>query len=149
MKILLDIDGVMVTTPSWRSGEILSDGFSVFNPIAVSNLNRIITETNATIILTSSHKLNYSIEEWINIFNKRGVKISSIQRLETNSLNIRRIIEIINWFSSNKNEKFVIIDDDTSLNDLTSYIKNRCVITKQLIGLSVDDATKAIDILTQ
>jgi HAD domain in Swiss Army Knife RNA repair proteins len=61
MTILLDIDGVLVTTPSWRTTEILSDGFMKFNEAAVTNLRRLITETNADIILTTTHRITYSI----------------------------------------------------------------------------------------
>lgn len=47
-KILLDIDGVMVITPSWRLPEFLPDGFMAFDTACAENLNakKIILATN-------------------------------------------------------------------------------------------------------
>ena len=42
MFVLLDIDGVLVTTPPWKSVELLSDGFMKFNETAVKNLNLLV-----------------------------------------------------------------------------------------------------------
>lgn len=46
MTILLDIDGVLVTTPSWKSTEQLSDGFMKFNENAADNVAILFKETN-------------------------------------------------------------------------------------------------------
>lgn len=47
-KILLDIDGVMVITPTWRPPEFLPDGFMAFDTACAENLNakKIILATN-------------------------------------------------------------------------------------------------------
>lgn len=42
MLVLLDIDGVMVKTASWRPLEILSDGFPAFSEQAIQALVEII-----------------------------------------------------------------------------------------------------------
>ena len=139
----------MVTTGGWKKPEILDDQFSSFNSRAAANLQRIISETGASIVLTTSHKSSFSISEWENIFKKRGINTFSIKRLENNSNNLSRKDEILNWLN-NSNESvgnFVIIDDDKSLNDLPYEIKKKCVITHSLIGLNEDCTIDAINIL--
>lgn len=147
MLILLDIDGVMVTTPAWKKVELLEDQFSSFNKRAVDNLQRIISETNASIVLTTSHKSSFNISEWKSIFQKRGLNLNSIYRLDDNINHLNRKDEIMNWVNSGVNESYVIIDDDKSLNDLPQNIKQNCVITSSLVGLNEEAALIAISIL--
>jgi len=150
MLILLDIDGVMVPASAWKRPEFLNDGFPAFNNRATEALQKIISETSATLLLTTSHKSNYSISEWNAIFKLRGITVTKIERLEENSLNTNRKDEILNWFSStNSKEKFVIIDDDKSLNALPSNLKEKLVLTSPLVGLTMDMAIDAIAILKQ
>ena len=150
MLILLDIDGVMVPASAWKRPEFLKDGFPAFNNRATEALEKIISETSATLLLTTSHKSNYSISEWNAIFKLRGITVTKIERLEENSLNTNRKDEILNWFSStNSKEKFVIIDDDKSLNALPSNLKEKLVLTSPLVGLTMDMAFDAIAILKQ
>jgi hypothetical protein len=43
----------------------------------------------------------------------------------------------LNWFNLNKvSEEFIIIDDDKSLNDLPTYLKEKLILTSPLIGLT-------------
>ena len=90
MLILLDIDGVMVTGNSWKRPEFLNDGFPAFSNRASSALQKMISETSADILLTTSHKSNYSIDEWKNIFNLRGIKIRNIYSLPENKTYLSR-----------------------------------------------------------
>ena len=71
MTILLDIDGVLVTTPSWKQVEHLSDGFMKFSDVAVSNLATLYKETKASVVLTTTHRINYSENQWKEIFKFR------------------------------------------------------------------------------
>ena len=96
MLILLDIDGVMVTGNSWKRPEFLNDGFPAFSNRASSALQKMISETSADILLTTSHKSNYSIDEWKNIFNLRGIKIRNIYSLPENKTYLSRKEEIMN-----------------------------------------------------
>lgn len=147
MLILLDIDGVMVPATSWKPSEILSDGFPNFSSRAIAGLQRIINNTGATILLTTSHKSIYSNSEWEKIFKTRGI-ISKIDKLEHNEANLNRKEEIQRWFTAAKSsENFVIIDDDKSLNGLPKYIKDRVVLTSGTVGLNTELAQSAIAIL--
>jgi hypothetical protein len=147
MLILLDIDGVMVPTTSWKPTEILSDGFANFSARAITNLQTIIYNTGASILLTTSHKSRYSISEWEEIFKRRGI-VTNINTLEPNEDNLNRKEEILRWFTKTSiSESFVILDDDKSLNGLPSNIKHKAIVTSGTVGLTTDQAQSAIDIL--
>jgi hypothetical protein len=148
MLILLDIDGVMVPGNSWKKPEFLDDGFPAFSNRASSALQKIISETSADILLTTSHKSNYSIEEWITIFNLRGIKIKNIYSLPENKAHLSRKEEIMNWITtSNELPDFIIIDDDKSLNGLPKFVKNKLIQTNASIGLTIDLINEALEII--
>ena len=151
MIILLDIDGVLVTTPPWRPTESLADGFMRFNDYAAKYLHLLIEKTGADIVLTSTHRINYSIEGWKNIFSLRGIHTNSISRLnqiKTIQDMLSRAIEIKEWFDNEgAQHNFVIIDDDPSLNDFPLFLKQKWVKTKPLIGFNEEAMTEAFKIL--
>ncbi|MGB7394157.1 MAG: HAD domain-containing protein [Pricia sp.] len=63
MLILLDIDGVMVPATSWKRPEFENDEFPKFSKRAILSLQKIISETGADILLTTSHKSSYNLKE--------------------------------------------------------------------------------------
>ncbi len=146
MKILLDIDGVMVPATSWKPAETLADGFAAFSRNAVVHLNRIIAETGASIVLTTSHKSSFSLSQWLEIFSARGINVG-IERLDDNADNLSRKEEILKWLGTGTEESFVIIDDDKSLNGLSTTLKERLVLTSPMVGLNEYHADVAIHIL--
>ncbi len=136
MLVFLDIDGVMVPAKSWRSPEFLKDGFPVFSVKATRALQSLISE-DVTIMLTTSHKSNFSVDEWKSIFKNRGINIEKIKSLPENINNLNRREEIINWFDTNSiDENFIILDDDKSLNELPEFLKDNLVQTSSLVGLT-------------
>ena len=151
MLILLDIDGVMVPANSWKKPEFHDDGFPMFCVKSVQALQKIISETNATVLLTTSHKTKYSLPKWHNIFESRGISVSGIARLTKTGVNSNRKDEILNWYKSKhkSNEHFVIIDDDKLLNGLPDGIKENLVLTSPSVGLTDELADDAILILKQ
>src|SRR5690606_11877102 len=123
MLLYLDIDGVMVPANSWRRPEILEDGFPEFSPKAISSLNRIISNSSADIVLTTSHKFKYSLKEWKDIFKRRNIHVNKITRLPENIDHLNRKDELLSWFKAKyREDNFLIIDDDKSLNALPSYL---------------------------
>jgi 16S rRNA C1402 (ribose-2'-O) methylase RsmI len=148
MLILLDIDGVMVPGNSWKKPEFLNDGFPAFSTRATQALQKIISETSADILLTTSHKNIYTLEEWKSMFNERGLKFTNINRLPENTNNSSRKEEIINWCTSNKIEQdFIIIDDDKTLNALPENLKSKLVQTNASLGLTDELADEALKII--
>ena len=148
MLILLDIDGVMVPGNSWKRPEFLNDGFPAFSTRATQALQKIISETSADIVLTTSHKCNYTLEEGISIFNARGFKLDKINRLPENTNYSSRKEEVIRQFISSKiDQDFIIIDDDKTLNALPEFLKSKLIQTSASLGLTDELAEEALKIV--
>ena len=92
MIILLDIDGVLETTPSWGRAEIHTDGFMKLNENALENLSILHKKTNASIVLTTSHRINYDETKWKEIFRLRGLNFDSISKLN-NKTEISQLLD--------------------------------------------------------
>ena len=146
MKILLDIDGVMLPLKSWKVPDFLEDGFMKFDTKAIYVLNNILEKTNAKIILTTSHKSNYTNEQWTILFKNRNID-AVIETLPKNVDNLSRKNEIINYLNTNLND-YLIIDDDSQLNTLPSHIKEKLILTSPLIGLVEEHIEKILKILS-
>lgn len=137
MKLLLDIDGVMVPASPWKRPDFLSDNFPVFSSKATKALQRILKETHASVVLTTSHKSTYSISEWIDLFKRRGIELHSLDRLPENTSHQNRREEILTWLNKQDAlETYLILDDDKSLNDLPINIKQNLLQTSSMIGLT-------------
>jgi len=142
MIFFLDIDGVMVHANPHKKVELEEDGFYKFNYLAVEILKSSIYKTKDEIILSSSHRFKYDIKQWKKIFKTRGISINTLSIIDNKDFcqthRVTRRSEIVNWIHRKnlKNDEFVIIDDDKSLNDLPSSIKNRLVLTNSYTGLS-------------
>lgn len=141
----------MVPANSWKRPDILSDGFFAFSSKATQALQKIISETSADILLSTSHKATFSIEKWREIFKVRGIDVNGIDKLPENSSCKNRKEEILNWCNPSvlKLENFVVIDDDKSLNGLPNSLKSRLVLTSPLVGLTDELAFDAVNILKE
>ena len=147
MRIFLDIDGVMMPAKGWKRPELLHDGFPVFSVLATHILQNMISE-DTIITLTTSHKANFSVEEWKNIFKNRNINIQNLECLPANVENLSRQDEIVNWFNVNTiNDSFIIIDDDKSLNELPYFLKKNLVQTSPYLGLTEEHLAIAKTIL--
>lgn len=140
MKIFLDIDGVMVHANPSRKLEFDNDGFYTFNIVAVDILNYIIRVNEGDeLILSTSHRFRFTLIEWKQIFEIRGIhpKKISIVDLPLHNRNTRKT-EIINWINicNFRSDDIIIIDDDKSLNGLPENLKKRLVLTNSYTGLN-------------
>lgn len=148
MLIFLDIDGVLTSANSWKRLEFLEDGFAMFNPGATRALKKILSQTHADILLTTSHKANYSPQEWKRFFNNRDIQVAGINSLPENFTRLSRKEEILSWINIHPvDENFIIIDDDKSLNDLPPSLNEKLILTSGSVGLNDDLANEAIRIL--
>lgn len=148
MLLYLDIDGVMIPANSWRRLEILEDGFPEFSKKAIKAIDRIISKSNADIVLTTSHKSKYSLEEWKNIFKRRNINVNKLTRLPENINHLSRKDELLSWFTANNtDDNFIIIDDDKSLNALPDFLKNKLIQTSASVGLTDYLADEALEII--
>lgn len=152
MFILLDIDGVLVTEPIWKKVESATDGFMRFNPAASKNLSDILVTTGAGIILTSSHRINYSDAEWVAIFKRRGIEIASFAKVnEAASISDLkdRTQEIMDWVAKNNHiDNFVIVDDHAAILECPPIIKDRWVVTNPFKGIDDEVKQKILSVLS-
>ena len=137
MNIYLDIDGVLIPEKSWQTLIPLEDGFSMFNTKSVNSLNKIISHNNADIILISYHKSDYDIEKWRELLTTRKIIVNNLDKLPDNDNYLNRHDELMEWFNTNDvDDDFIIIDDDKSLNKLTSFYKDRLIQPSSGVGLT-------------
>lgn len=137
MLLYLDLDGVMIPANSWRRPVILEDGFPEFNEVAVNSLNRIISFSGASIVLTTSHKHKFTSEQWRKIFKRRNIIVGNLSKLPQNTKHLSRREELLSWISEkNRDNNFLIIDDDKSLNDLPPSLKSKLIQTSASVGLT-------------
>ncbi len=129
MKIIfLDIDGVLNNDDT--PGE-----FICWDPNLIKILNRIIEETGAKIVLSSTwRKIEYRCDAI-----KNDMKINYIGK--TPILWKKRGIEIQEWLDENPDvEKFVILDDDSDMVHLMPHLLQ----TDGEFGLTNEIADEAI-----
>ena len=136
MLIFLDIDGVLVPATGWKPAPNLADGFPSFTKKATTALQDLLSD-NPTIILSSSHRDRFTIIQWKKIFFERGLNINNLDRLQPRNGDLKRNEEIQEWFTTHAvNEDFVIIDDDSRLNDLPEHLRAHLLVTSPLVGLT-------------
>lgn len=160
--VFLDIDGVL-NTERWYTKmhkNIPKDRFGYeFDPVAVENLSKIIAEGNADIVVSSSWKC-FGLDGMQEMWKERNLPgkiigvtpntISDDMLLNMNLDELEEVAirgyEIEEWLSLHgKNvSNYVILDDIDSF--LTSQ-KTHLVLTNPIVGITEEDATKAILIL--
>lgn len=75
--LILDIDGVLITTPPWKADQMDTDGYSKFNHDCVENLNELLTIEDYNIWLSSTRRMVKTLDEFNSIFEHRKIKNQS------------------------------------------------------------------------
>ncbi|OAV45086.1 HAD domain-containing protein [Lewinella sp. 4G2] len=114
--LILDLDGVLITTPSWRPDEMDTDGYSKFNAKAVENLNILLAYKQMEIWLVSSRRASKPMDEFNKIFKSRGI-CQPIAGYVAESNSMSRMHEIENFLDCQNHRNALILDDDKSLRD--------------------------------
>jgi len=133
--ILLDLDGVLITTAPWEPDKMHEDGYSDFNPICVTNLNRIIKDTGYDIILSSARRVEVNRLVMNGYFKNRGVikLIKDYVPIYREASSRREEIEM--FLEEYKPENYLILDDDKSLSGASEEIKSNWIQTYLMTGL--------------
>lgn len=133
--ILLDLDGVLITTAPWEPDKMHEDGYSDFNPICVTNLNRIIKDTGYDIILSSARRVDIQIDKMNEYFEARGVikLIKDYVPIYKEASNRREEIEM--FLEEHNPNNYLILDDDKSLSGASEEIKSNWIQTYLMTGL--------------
>ncbi len=139
MEILLDFDGVLITTPSWRKVARLDDGFLAFNPQCACNVAEVVAHYSAEVVLTTTHRIHYDNQTRQQLLANRGIithKVSKINEVKHHFEIGNRCDEIMQWVEQQANTNFIIIDDDKSLNNLPPTIKYKWIQTDFMLGFT-------------
>jgi len=145
--LFLDLDGVLITTPSWKADEIEEDGYSKFNTKCIENFNKLLGAKRFQIWLSSSRRMVKTLEEFDQIFRNREIngRIAGFLPLYDDCKNRKE--EILKFITEKEITKFIILDDDNSLNSLEEEFKCKLVKTNYLLGFREADLKKAFGII--
>lgn len=132
MKIIfLDIDGVLNNANYYKTKDLNThhNENSHFDPRNVTALNRIISSTNAKVVLSSAWRLIRGLEEINELFKEVNLNVEIIS--VTESLHYKdtfelapRGLEILKWIRDYHKtlkgglENYVIIDDEDDILDI-------------------------------
>jgi len=158
--IFLDLDGVMLSTASTiRNGKDGSFGLTL-HPEHVEALNYILKNTDARIVISSTYRFGYSVNETKQIFQDNGIDykyvISHTPFILTPKIGkwVKRGDEIKQWLKRYPKiakekygvevnvDKYIIIDDD---NDMLGYQQVNFIKTSKDYGLTHVEAQLAIN----
>lgn len=157
--IFLDIDGVLNSSTYFFSKEYLDETEhmsdaelmllehpSNLDPTALKLINHIVNESGAQVVMSSSWRMKYSIEEWTEMMQKRGATFKISGRTPKFS-DTTRGTEIMDFINSMRNrpDSIVIIDDHSDMDNLKKYL----VLTNAKFGITMQDVEKALQILFQ
>lgn len=149
--IFLDIDGVLNSQLYYKTpaGERpVNLGFcGDIDTEAVERLNELIKETGAKVVISSTWRLNRTLEEMQEILNKRGfvgevIGMTPDMRCGEHGDSILRGNEILAWIKENRAivgadyhdyRHYVIFDDDS---DMLYWQRNNYFQTDGYVGLT-------------
>jgi hypothetical protein len=149
--IFLDIDGVLRTHKSdLEHATILNQEIPTrvfdrrFDLKAVSNINYINHYTNAKIVVSSTWRNNFTVEELKDIFKDRGITTEVIDKTD---IGLTRGEEIREWLDRNEVTNYVVIDDQVK--DIVNWVdKDRVIHVNHQEGFTSDELVdKILDIL--
>ena len=138
--IFLDIDGVLINRESCMKG------FGEVYPPAVAELNRLIENTDAAIVVSSCWRIGRSVPDLRELLGTWGVRARVIDKTPNHPDGVRGG-EIQEWLTEYQKhryvESFVILDDDQDMEELLP----RLVHTNFETGLTAADCAKAKELL--
>jgi len=115
-----------------------------FNPKAVSNINQLIYYTKAKIVVSSTWRTQFTLQQLKDIFRSNDITGEVIDKTP---IGLTRGEEICEWIDYHGAESYVVIDDQVK--DILTYVDNRRVVKcEHSIGFEDDELLdKALDIL--
>ncbi len=120
------------------------DGKNQIDPLAVAKLNKIVELTNATVILSSSWRCLFSIDEMNDIlqFNGANFKIEDKTPKLYGGCRGDEILQFLSNFSGTVS-KFVILDDESDMDPVMEHL----VRTDFKVGLTDQEVDICVNLL--
>jgi len=134
--IFLDFDGVLNTKDSVKDGVHLI-------PPKVQLLRIICEKTNAKIVISSSWRITYSLNEIKIILERGGLKKIDVRDVTVFSETEFRGDEVEEWVKKNNPDKYIILDDQDNFHN---YQKKFFVKINPEKGLVKENAIEAINL---
>ena len=153
MKIIfLDFDGVMDTAyydhMLSKQGLPGNDPYgTVFDPNCVHNLRRIIDNTGADIVVSSSWKHFMTYKEFLEMWDARGLPGFVTDVTPIPDMRRNRGDEIDAWLNECNVECQYVIIDDLDGSDFNEHQIPRLLVVNPFFGLDEDTAERAIYLL--
>ena len=154
MKIIfLDFDGVMDTAyydhVLSKEGKPGNDKYgTIFDPyFCVQNLKRIIDETGARIVVSSSWKYDMSYKAFLDMWEYRGLPGFVTDVTPTPAIRNNRGDEIDAWLEECRTECQYVIIDDLDAYNFNEHQIPRLLVVNPFNGLDEDTAKRAIELL--
>lgn len=144
MKVIfLDIDGVL----NYRGCKDHIGGCRGIERSCVEKLNRLVEETGAICVLSSTWRTIYPLKEMRQFLRDRGFAGKLVDQTPNFNRSGVRGLEIDAWLKNTNRgesiESFVILDDNS---DMFPW-RHRLVQTDDELGLTDVDVDRAIDML--
>lgn len=148
--IFLDFDGVLNTERYYArlmaEGKPTDDAWgALFDPEAVGNLRKILADTDARIVVSSSWRYVHKLGSLRMMWEIRELPGEIDGILPCDVTNLSRGEEIECWLERNGRPDYAIIDD---LNDFSAEQQPHLVEINPIVGITETDATKAIKTLS-
>lgn len=147
LTVILDLDGVLITTLHTQPEALHTDGYTDFNADCVANFNTLLDGTNAEIWLISMRRKTKTLAEMQAIFANRGIAAPLVGMVPVYDEDIKRNHETVRFIRENNLEHYLIIDDNTVLRQLPRSMKTRLVQTHYLKGFNGEKLEEAKGIL--
>ena len=153
MKIIfLDFDGVMDTAyydhMLSKQGLPGNDHYgTVFDPNCVHNLRRIIDNTGADIVVSSSWKHFMTYKEFLEMWDARGLPGFVTDVTPIPDMRRNRGDEIDAWLNECNVECQYVIIDDLDGSNFNEHQIPRLLVVNPFFGLDEDTAERAIYLL--
>ena len=147
--LILDLDGVLITTPSWKADEMDFDNYSKFCSTCINNLNNLLLSFEFDIWLISTRRTVKTLKEFNEIFKNRKIIQEIIGFVpQQNEINNRKE-EVLHFIEKINPKNYIIIDDDKTLNGLNKNMKSNLVLTELMKGFNTEKLNEAKRIMEQ
>jgi hypothetical protein len=136
----LDFDGVLVPLkPNLRKSRP-----AVAKPEAVANLNSLVANTGARVVISSSWRIANSLLKLNQVLRKWGCEFEAVDKTPFLKNSPGRGVEVWHWLCLNQHESFVVLDDESA--DMGPVLESLVEVDGKA-GLTAEDVERAMKIL--
>lgn len=147
LTIILDLDGVLITTLPTQPEVLHADGYTDFNKDCVANFNALMSMTDAEVWLISMRRKTKTLAEMQAIFANRGIVAPLVGMVPVYAEGMKRNHETVRFIREQNLEQYLIIDDNRVLRQLPRVMKNRLVQTNYAQGFNEEALQEARRVL--